>query len=172
MPAAQWLRTLITLTIALAPAIVRAQDPTPADPPKLRLLNDTPSLWTVPPQSTDLWKPPPLGSSWPEWRVDWKAVTKGPLGLELSAGVIGQSGPMPAYFVPGLATGSLLRGPGAERQQWDLKFGVKTPPLTIKGATLNGFGELFIPVTPRNSGDVTSPLLNSRALRVGVTTIF
>jgi len=83
---------------------------------------------------------------------------------------------MPLYFSGGAASSNAafesVMGPGTYRDQWNLTFGVKSPPLTIKGARISAFGDLFVLVGVRDARDPTSAVLNSRAVRFGIITIF
>jgi hypothetical protein len=184
MRAARCAGTLISLVLATVPSVVNAQNtarPTSGiDPAKLQLFLDAPpstTRWTGPPKSTDFWNPPLTGSELPQWTVEWKALVKGPRNLAFSAGFIGQRGnPMPLYWSQGTASLSAARlsiaGPGMYRDQAGLTFGVRSPALTIKGAKVTAFADLFVPVSNYCLKDPVSPILNSPVIRAGIMTIF
>jgi len=173
----------MSLVVAMAPSVANAQNtasPT-IDPARLRLFVDlAPSpttLWTGLPRSTDLWSQPPTGSALPQWTVEWKTLVNGPRRSTFSAGFIGQRGnPMPLYFSRGNAalTGarSSIPGPGSYRDQAGVTFGIQSPALTIKGATVNAFADVYLPISSYCPKDPTSLILNSPVLRAGIKSTF
>jgi len=56
--------------------------------------------------------------------------------------------------------------------QWDLTFGVRSPTAAVGRAKVRAFGDLFLPLAPRVSDNPATSILNSRAIRFGVTVIF
>ena len=185
MRAARCAGTLISLALTMVPAVVTAQNTTSPtsgiDPAKLRLFRDvpapSPTLWMGPPKSTDFWNPPPTGSELPQWTVDWEARVKGPRSSAFSVGFTGQRGnPMPLYWSQGATSFSAARlsiaSPFMYRDQAGLTFSVQSPALTIKGATVTAFADLYLPVSNYCSKDPVSPILNSPVIRAGIKTIF
>jgi len=185
MRAARCAGTLISLVLAMAPSVVTAQNTTSStggiDPDKLRLFLDVPppstTLWTGQPKRTDFWNLPPTGSALPQWTVEWKTLVKGPRNSVFSVGFTGQRGnPMPLYWSQGtalLSAGSLsIAGPFMYRDQAGLTFGVQSPALTIKGAQVTAFADLYVPVANYCPKDPVSPILNSPVIRAGIKTIF
>jgi hypothetical protein len=83
---------------------------------------------------------------------------------------------MPLYFSGGAAPSSTagrpIVGPGTYRDQWNLTFGLKSPTVTIKGAKITAFGDLFVPVPVNDVKDPATAILNSRAIRFGIITAF
>jgi hypothetical protein len=53
-----------------------------------------------------------------------------------------------------------------------LTFGVRSPALTIKGAKVTAFADLYVPVSNYCPKDPVSPILNSPVIRAGIMTIF
>jgi hypothetical protein len=185
MRAARCAGTLISLIVAAVPSVVNAQDTTSStpgiDPARLRLLLDAPrpsiTLWTGPLKSADLWNPPRTGSELPQWTVQWKGLFKGPRGSAFTAGFIGQRGnPMPLYLSQGTGfpsgAGMSIVGPGLYRDQAGVTFGVQSPALTIKGAKVSAFADVYVPVANYCPKDPITPILNSPVIRAGVKTIF
>jgi len=185
MRAARCAGTLFSLVLAMVPSVVNAQNTTSPtsgiDPAKLRLFLDVPTpsttLWTGPPKSTDFWNPPPTGSAWPRWTVEWKALVKGPRSSVFSVGFISQRGnPMPLYWSEGTTSlspaSSSIAGPFVYQDQAGLTFGVQSPALTVKGAQVSAFADLYVPVANYCPKDPVSPILNSPVIRAGIKTIF
>jgi hypothetical protein len=171
--------------LVLVPWALNAQETTApttaaADPPQLRLSHEaqaTPArVWTGSLKSTDVWNPPTNGSELPRWTIGRTAVLNGPGGFAFSTGFSGRRGdPMPLYLSRSAqswrAARSSITGPGTYRDQWDLTFGISSPTMTLGRAKVNAFGDLFVPMATRPD-DSAAPILNSRALRVGILAIF
>jgi hypothetical protein len=185
MRAARCAGTLMSLGLAMVPSVVTAQNTTSPnsgiDPAKLRLFLDAPApsttLWTGPPKNTGFWNPPPTGSEVPQWTVEWKALIKGSRSSAFSVGFIGQRGnPMPLYWSQGTASlgaaSFSIAGPFMYRDQAGLTFGVRSPALTIKGAEVSAFADLYVPVSNYCPKDPVAPILNSPVIRAGIKTIF
>jgi hypothetical protein len=171
---------LTSVPSALHAQETRAPTTAAADPPRLRLFHEAqptpPRKWTGPLKSTNVWKPPTNGSELPRWTIGRTAVLNGPGGFAFSTGFSGRRGdPMPLYLSRSAesssAAGSSITGPGTYRDQWDLTFGVSSPTMTMGRAKVNAFGDLLVPVATRPN-DPAAPILNSRALRVGIVAIF
>jgi hypothetical protein len=176
---------LALLILASVPSALHAQETTApttaaADPPQLRLFHEAQRrparVWTGSLKSTDFWNPPTNGSELPRWTIGRIAVLNGPGGFAFSTGLSGRLGdPMPHYLSRSAESwstaGSSITGPGTYRDQWDLTFGVSSPTMTMGRAKVNAFGDLFVPVSTRPN-DPAAPILNSRALRVGIVAVF
>ena len=175
---------LAFLAFAVAPAVATAQTTTasapttPPAPPPLQLFQ-TDSLTStggrLSLKSTGFWKPPVSASELPRWTIGWTATANGPGGLAFSAGLSGRRGaPMPLYLsqpsmqnLPGIT----LPGPGMSRTQWDVTLGATAPAGTVGGMKMKAFGDLILPV-PTNDSASPAPILNSRAIRLGLNGIF
>src|SRR5262245_50439822 len=175
--------TLIPLVLAMAPSVVNAQNTTSPtgglDPAKLQLFLNAPPptiRWTGPPASIDFWSPPHTGSDVPQWTIEWKALVKGPRHSAFSAGFFSQRGePMPPWF-QGAAWSSAatlsMPGPGMYRDQAGVTLGIQSPALTIKGAEVSAFADVFLPVSNYCPRDPVLRVLSSPAIRAGIKTVF
>jgi hypothetical protein len=66
----------------------------------------------------------------------------------------------------------MITGPGTYRTQWDVILGATAPIGTIGGVKITAFGDLIVPVMAVDSANRAAPVLNSRAIRIGIVALF
>jgi hypothetical protein len=178
-----------------APAIGSAQTaissaPLPASPAPIVLFKDTlpestnRSIESL--KSSSWWEAPADNSEIPRWTIGNTVTFKTAGGLAWSAGLFGRrADPLPLFLSQGISrnaqrlVSNSVTDPSTYRLQWDAQLGLSVPVSDGPKLTINGIGEVFVPLGSMDAAPGASkfklkePLFSqSPAFRLGVVSVF
>jgi len=124
-------------------------------------------------KSSSWWEPPATTSEIPRFTIGQTFTVKRPGGVALSAGFFGRRGdPLPLFLSEGASRGlqrlasDAVAEPNTSKLQWDAKLGVTAPLWNTPNLKIDGFGEVFLPLSGSSDRPVAMP--TSPAFRLGV----